>query len=180
MQPIGIMMIEHRLMERMFGVMRRQGARIRETQALDGAGIDLTIGFIRIYVDRSHHGKEEEILFKPLREKNVPRELKELTSELVAEHDRARRMLAGLESAVARSRRGEREALGELAGILETFPAFYAMHIEKEDRRYFFPAMDRFTREEQDAMIEANNAYDLRVFHDVWRERVAAMERETG
>ena len=78
MQPIGPLMIEHRLIERMFTLMQREWQRITENMAVDPefhfvdpVFIDTAVDFIRTYADRCHHGKEEEILFAALQKKEL-------------------------------------------------------------------------------------------------------------
>jgi len=78
MQPIGPLMIEHRLIERMIGLMSQELERIRNNIAVDPefafvdpVFIDTAVDFLRIYADRCHHGKEEDILFAELAAKDL-------------------------------------------------------------------------------------------------------------
>ena len=76
MLPIGPLMIEHRLIEKMIRLMDREIVRIRENITVspqfafvDSRFIDAAVDFIRTYADQVHHGKEEDILFAALQEK---------------------------------------------------------------------------------------------------------------
>jgi hemerythrin-like domain-containing protein len=64
MQARGPLMIEHRLIERMLKVVEGVVADIEATQKVDPVFIDTAVDFIRFYADRTHHGKEEDILFR--------------------------------------------------------------------------------------------------------------------
>ena len=71
MLPIGPLMIEHRLVERLIALMQKEGDRIKEDKLADIDFIDDCIDFIKTYADRCHHGKEEDILFKELENKKL-------------------------------------------------------------------------------------------------------------
>ena len=65
MQPIGPLMIEHRLIERLVQFMAQEFQRVRDNIAVDPefafvdpVFIDTAVDFMRTYADRCHHGKE--------------------------------------------------------------------------------------------------------------------------
>ena len=59
MLPIGPLMWEHRLIERMIKLMKARLVVMAETEKLDSNFISVTTDFLRTYADRCHHGKEE-------------------------------------------------------------------------------------------------------------------------
>jgi hemerythrin-like domain-containing protein len=63
MNPIGPLMWEHRLIEKMLRLFDGEIRKINELDRVDTVFIDTAVDFIRIYADRTHHGKEEDILF---------------------------------------------------------------------------------------------------------------------
>ncbi len=64
MLPIGPLMIEHRLIERMIKVMQEGLQRMKTERKADPLFIETAVDFIRTYADQCHHGKEEDILFR--------------------------------------------------------------------------------------------------------------------
>jgi hemerythrin-like domain-containing protein len=66
MQARGPLMVEHRLIERMISVIKDALVQIESTHRVDPVFVDTAVDFIRIYADRTHHGKEENILFRDL------------------------------------------------------------------------------------------------------------------
>jgi hemerythrin-like domain-containing protein len=52
----------------------------------------------------------------------------------------------------------------------------YPGHIEKEDRRFFFPIMDYFNHEEQDAMLREFYEFDRGMIHEKYRVLVEGLE----
>lgn len=73
MKPIGPLMWEHRLIEKMLVAMMRHIDEVEKTKKVNPLIIDTAVDFIRTYADRTHHGKEEEILFRDLAKKPLLR-----------------------------------------------------------------------------------------------------------
>ena len=86
MMPIGPLMIEHRLIERMLDVMQEELSIFEKEKKLNPGFLEMAIDFIRTYADRCHHGKEEDILFRELRIKKLKDEHQRTMEELIEEH----------------------------------------------------------------------------------------------
>jgi len=86
MQARGPLMIEHRLIERMIAVIRNVLGQIESTGKVDPVFVDTAVDFIRTYADRTHHGKEEDILFRDLGKRNLSTEDQRIMHELIEEH----------------------------------------------------------------------------------------------
>lgn len=67
MKPIGPLMIEHRLIERMVRLVERERDHIRAAGETDADFLGAAIDFFSAYADRCHHGKEESIPGRRLR-----------------------------------------------------------------------------------------------------------------
>ena len=72
MQSRGPLMIEHRLIERMITLIKQKLNQIESTNQVDPLFIDTVVDFIKFYADRTHHGKEEDILFRELSTNKCP------------------------------------------------------------------------------------------------------------
>ncbi len=173
MKPIGPLMWEHRLIEKMLAVAGREAREIRENRKVDPVFIDTAVDFIRTYADRTHHGKEEDILFRDLANKKVSPEHARIVDELIEEHKYARATVKHLVEAKNRYLAGE-QTLVEIVQCLEELVAFYPRHIEKEDKHFFFPILDYFSTAEQDAMLKEFNEFDRRMIHEKYRKVVEA------
>jgi hemerythrin-like domain-containing protein len=177
MLPIGPLMIEHRLIEKMIAVIRKEVDRAESEGNIDPAFIDTAVDFIRTYADKCHHGKEEDILFRDLNKKDLPRELKTIVSELIEEHKMGRKVVSELVEAKLRYVRGDKEALPAILDSLRYMTVFYPKHIEKEDRRFFIPCMDYFTAEEKDRMLKEEWEFDKNLIHQIYRAKVSEKEK---
>ena len=101
MLPIAPLMIEHRLIEKMIVVIQKEIKRSELHKRINPEFIDLAVDFIRMYADRCHHGKEEDILFRDLDKKPLSDEHKRIVDELVEEHRQGRKTVADLVEAKA-------------------------------------------------------------------------------
>ncbi|MDA8124435.1 MAG: hemerythrin domain-containing protein [Deltaproteobacteria bacterium] len=171
MKPIGPLMREHRLIEKMLTVLEKAVDGINKSGKVDPALIDRAVDFIRTYADRTHHGKEEDILFRDLAKKPLTTEQARIMGELVEEHRYARATVGRLIEAKTRYVQGE-PALPEIAACLTELAAFYPRHIEKEDRHFFFPIQDYFSAAEQEAMLREFEAFDGQMIHEKYRKVV--------
>ncbi|HNT44350.1 MAG TPA: hemerythrin domain-containing protein [Syntrophorhabdaceae bacterium] len=179
MLPIGPLMIEHRLIEKMIGLIQRRADRYAREGDIDPVFIDSVIDFMRTYADRCHHGKEEEILFRELNKKVLPPELKHILDQLVEEHRQGRQTVADLVEARQEYARGDREAVRTILDRLRYMTDLYPRHIEKEDGHFFIPCMSLFTQEENEEMLNEENAFDRELVHQIYREKISAWSKES-
>ncbi len=159
MKPIAPLMIEHRVIERMLGLVDRERRKLSRTGTVDRAFLGIALEFFRTYVDRFHHGKEEDVLFREMQRKALAAEHRTLLQELLDEHRNSRPIVDRLVRTVARERLspGDVRLIAEdLEWMLTSYPA----HIEKEDKRFFPAAMRYLTEQEQAAMLEAMQEFD--------------------
>jgi hemerythrin-like domain-containing protein len=176
--PVAPLMIEHRLIERMIEVMRVKTRQAEEAGMPDVGFIDVAVDFIRTYADSLHHGKEEGILFRDLKAKQLSDEHRQVMDELVADHVFGRETTTRLVEAKARYVAGDTGALTEIIDCLFTLVDFYPKHIEKEDRHFFVPVVSYFTPEEQARMLVVENEFDRTFTHGHYGKVVDELANE--
>ncbi len=169
MQARGPLMIEHRLIERMIAVIELELTRIRRSGKTDPLLIDTTVDFIRVYADRTHHGKEEEIFFRELAKKPLSEADRRVLDELIEDHVFGRKITGELVEANNRYRKGDEESLQIIASRLQTLVTFYPEHIEKEDKVFFPAATEHLSAEEQKTMLEAFWEFDRKMIHEKYK-----------
>jgi hemerythrin-like domain-containing protein len=176
MQARGPLMIEHRLIERMLAIIRQTLSQIKASNAVDPLFIDTAVDFIRTYADRTHHGKEEDILFRDLETRSLSEADRRIMKELVEEHVFARKTTKELVEANTRYRNGNGLALGVIVDKLETLVNLYPRHINKEDKVFFPAARAYFTEEEDQAMLAEFWEFDRKMIHEKYKAVVAVLE----
>jgi hemerythrin-like domain-containing protein len=176
MQARGLLMIEHRLIEQMLNVIRRTLERVEQTKSLDPYFVDTAVDFIRVYADHTHHGKEEDILFRDLRTKHLSNEDQRVMDKLIEDHIFSRNTTKALVEANMLYRRGNEAALGEVTACLKTLVDFYPKHIKKEDEVFFPASRTYFSDEEDQAMLAKFWEFDRNMIHEKYKAVVKEFE----
>jgi hemerythrin-like domain-containing protein len=169
-------MIEHRLIERMINVLDDELKKIQEKKKINPVFIDNAVDFIRTYADQTHHGKEEDILFRELKNKEMSEKHRKTMEELIDEHVFARKTTGELVEAKERFTDGDEDAIQTVIEKMQTLVEFYPNHIDKEDNHFFNPVMDYFTKEEQDALLKEGQVFDRRMIHRKYNSLVTDYE----
>jgi hemerythrin-like domain-containing protein len=172
MKPIGPLMWEHRLIEKMLASMMRHIDQIEKSKKVNPMIIDMAADFVRTYADRTHHGKEEEILFRDLAKKDLTPELKKIMQELLDEHVWGRKTTASLVAAKVEYLKGDKEKLAQIIELARQLGSFYPKHIEKEDKHFFYPCQEYFNKDEQGKMLAEFWEFDRRMIHEKYNKIV--------
>jgi hemerythrin-like domain-containing protein len=176
MLPIGPMLIEHRIIERMIKIINSEVERIEKEGVLNLVLIDQAVDFIRTYADRCHHGKEEGILFRELEKKNISRDHKKTMDELVEEHKLGRKLTGSFAEARKMAANENHSHVSDVVDIMKKLVNFYLNHIEKEDKHFFMPVMGYFTESEKQAMLEEGYEFDQKLIHEKYQAVVENFE----
>ncbi len=111
MFPVDVLVSEHVLIIRVINLIRKETEHIAKTQTVKSNAITQFIGFLRVYADKYHHGKEEGILFRELSQKKLNETDQKFMFELMMEHALARKTISGLEKAKDSYVEGKTEVL---------------------------------------------------------------------
>lgn len=148
--PYAVLAREHRLIERALDVLSRICDESRRPEGLNAADTIQLIQFLRDFADRTHHLKEEQILFPAIETKAFfP------GCGLVTEHQLGRERVRRMADAVEPSSRGDAESLRVFRQQARSLIAMLREHIVKEDdclanvvhRTFSAEDCERLTRE---------------------------------
>jgi hemerythrin-like domain-containing protein len=147
-------------------------AAIREKKEQAPRDLEQLLDFFK-FVDRCHHGKEEDVLFPELERRGVQRD-GGLIGDLLAEHEVGREHVRAIAEGLERFRRGDDAAAAEAAtaitGKAHAYDEMLRVHIAKESND-LFPLADR--------LIPADAAATLvEKFEEIERERVGEGKHE--
>jgi hemerythrin-like domain-containing protein len=158
-QVIETLMDEHRLIEHVLTALDRDIVRLETASARTRDVLGDFATFLRTFADRSHHGKEEDLLFKAMAERGVPVQGGPL-GVMLLEHEQGRalvgRMIAFSEGA------GEptAEEWAQASTAAAEFVVLLRNHIMKEDQ-ILYPLGERVLPPgELDRMVEALEEFD--------------------
>ncbi|NTU68409.1 MAG: hemerythrin [Chlorobiaceae bacterium] len=150
MQEHGTILEGLRILEGIASLMERGGA-------VDEGDISDLLGFLKVFADRCHHGKEEVYLFPALAMAGLSDQDVSI-SALLSEHARARELLKAMEGATFPKLRSA-EFMAAVHGYLELLDA----HIKKENTILFPLAGKLLTEHQEEALFEAFEAHEATV-----------------
>ena len=172
MKPRGPLMIEHRLIEKMITIIRDRTAAMQRQGQADLAFVDIAVDFIRTYADRTHHGKEEDILFKTLADKDISNENARMMQALIEDHKYGRHTIADLVQAKEQYLTGNDNALTTIFDKLNALVEFYPEHIRKEDKEFFPNSEQYLSEKEQQEMLQSFADFDRNMIHEKYKSIV--------
>jgi hemerythrin-like domain-containing protein len=149
---------------------------MKEKNSIDVNFLGVAVDFFRTYADRTHHGKEEDILFRELAGKLLSPKDARAMNDLIQEHVRARTMVTRLFEAKESYSSGNLEVRADLFSLITELTRFYPAHIIKEDKDFFYPCLEYFSKQEQDEMLEEFWEFDKKLIHEKYQKIVEEAE----
>ena len=173
-KPIGVLMIEHRLIERGLAALERKAGSPGDPP--DVLGFAELIDFFGTYADATHHGKEEDVLFVEADGLALAEDLVRVLAELREDHVQFRSYRRAMAAANRRLAAGDKAAMAEvIARARELIPRLRA-HIVKEDK-VFFPGFDALQKPaDREAMMKRFSDFDAERIHATYQLAVEKNE----
>ena len=162
-------MVEHRLIEKMLAITSKELELIKSNGTVNHRFIDTFVDFIRTYADRTHHGKEEDILFTALEHKNMTTDDKEMMQGLINDHILSRKVVGELAAANKIYVTGDVTSIDTIITKLAFLLELYPDHISKEDKVFFPNTETYFSEADLDAMLADFREFDRRMIHEKYR-----------
>jgi hemerythrin-like domain-containing protein len=179
MKPRGPLMVEHRLIEKALALAGKIPESIRSEGKADIYAVYTVVDFIKTYADRTHHGKEEDILFRELGKKQLSGRHKSMMQELIEEHRTARQKTAGILEAVRAYESGDTAQLETIAVNIDFLAGFYPAHIAKEDDIFFPETENYFSAAEMDGMLVEFREFDSAMIHEKYGKVYELLKERT-
>ena len=158
--------------------MNQEIERMKKYRKANPIFIDTAVDFIRVYADRTHHGKEEDILFRDLGKVDLSPNHKKIMNELVEEHIWARIRVSKLVDAKNQYVKGNNQVVEEIINLIGELVDFYPKHIEKEDKHFFIPVMKYFSTDEQNNMLREFWDFDKTLIHEKYKMIVEDLQNK--
>lgn len=166
LSPVDALTVEHDLIRRVMRAMEGVVAQIAEDGLIDPLKLHRIADFVQTYAHRVHHGKEEEILFRELHEKDLEPAHRRIMEELAREHVEMRSLVGDLTEALEAYAGGDEESLRAIREALSGLIDMYPSHLEREEVD-FFPSMEDYLDEdEMEAVLEEMAGHDRAMIHE--------------
>jgi hemerythrin-like domain-containing protein len=168
--PYAVLAREHRLIERALDVLGRICNEARRTKKLDAPDATQVIQFLRDFADRTHHLKEESILFPAIESKSFfP------GCGLVSEHQLGRERVKNMADAVEAASNGDAESVQVFVRQSRSLIAMLRDHIAKEDDCLANVVHREFSGEDLGSLTHQFEEVERREFGEPTFERNAAI-----
>lgn len=180
---------EHDVILRMLEATEEVARQFSSGATVVPATLDGLLEFFRLFADRCHHGKEEDLLFPLLHEKGMPREMGPI-GVMLSEHAQGRELIAQMARAAAAHSQGATQAGAEWARAARGYAALLREHIAKENNILFVMAEQMLTPDEQDRLAEQFERVETdkmgagtherlhslmdKLLAEIWKEKAAA------
>jgi hemerythrin-like domain-containing protein len=152
MQPIKDLKMEHDAVQLTLRILDKICQKIEQSgEILDIQHLDQLLEFFKVFVDKCHHGKEEELLFPALENAGVSREGGPI-GVLLQEHQQGREYVQNMNAALAQYAEGNRTAIGEFVKTAKAYTNLLNQHIDKENG-VLFPFAETHLSEQERAKL---------------------------
>ncbi len=169
MTPTDELKEEHQGILLMLKVLEKVCAKLESKEKVDPDHLERIVEFFRVFADKCHHGKEEDLLFPEMEKAGIPRDLGPI-GVMLMEHEQGRAHVRGMGEAAARYKEGVPCASDEFAKNARGYIALLTQHINKENN-ILFPMGER--------VISGGKQRDLlEAFENLEREKIGAGTHE--
>ncbi len=142
---------EHDAILRMLDATEEVARRMERGERVSPQTLSELLEFFRLFADRCHHGKEEELLFPLLESKGVPRRGGPI-GVMLFEHDEGRSLIQQMELSAAGYARGDSVAAEGWVYAARGYAELLRAHIAKENN-ILFPMAERLLTDAEQQML---------------------------
>jgi hemerythrin-like domain-containing protein len=157
--PTDQLKAEHEKILILLGILERICARLEAKQNINPLFLEEVIQFIKIFIDKFHHGKEEDLLFPAMRKAGVRRQPGPI-GELMIDHIKGRSLARDMNLAAERYRKYDRRASARFVESAKSYISLLSEHIRKEDEIYFPMAEKALTEMQKKELLESFGGFE--------------------
>jgi hemerythrin-like domain-containing protein len=145
---------EHDGIKLMLRVLEKIATNGESGQELSLDRMEQMLEFFRVFVDKCHHGKEEDLLFPELEKHGILKDGGPI-GVMLSEHTQGRGYVQGMVDALTGLRRGTREAAMLFSQSAKAYVSLLTQHISKEEEVLFAMADKVLSPGEDQTLVEA-------------------------
>ncbi len=171
---------EHGGIKVMLAILGKVCDRLEAGQRVEPKHLEEILEFLKVFVDKCHHAKEEDHLFPAMEKAGIPREGGPL-GVMLHEHQAGRDFIRGMTQAAAALEKGAPGAAKRFASNARGYTELLLQHIEKEDNILYPMAEARLPAGADGALSAAfERVEEERVGHGRHEEFHRMMDRLKG
>lgn len=151
MTPTENLINEHKDIVELLDIMSKIAESIKSNSVFYTNDVEDIIDFLKYFIDKSHHGKEEKVFYPALAKAGILKDVVPL-SVMLYEHALARNYLKDIKSCVENCKIGNAFSGELLADSLRNYVILINNHIQKEEE-LIFPLANKTLSEEKQKEI---------------------------
>ncbi len=177
MSPTEQLREEHAGIGSMLDILAKICDLLESGKPVDQGHLERILEFLKVFVDKCHHAKEEDLLFPAMERAGVPGEGGPIGG-MLAEHRLGREYIGGMSEAAEKLGRGDRSASPQFVRNARSYIGLLRAHIEKENG-ILYPLADRRIPEktQRELLADFDKVEEERVGHGKHEEFHRLMDR---
>ncbi len=152
MKPTDILIKEHDAIMVMLNILEMVCLRLDTGENVKSINLENIVEFFKVFADKCHHGKEEDILFPALEEYGIPNEGGPI-GVMLSEHIVGRDNVKGMSNSIDGFKEGKESASKEFVRYARKYIALLTEHIDKENNVLFKMADIHIPEERQQSLL---------------------------
>ena len=152
MKPTDILIKEHDAILKMLNILEEVCLRLDNGERVEETDLENIVEFFKVFADKCHHGKEEDILFPALEEYGIPNEGGPI-GVMLSDHVVGRDNVKGMSDAIVDYKEGKDSAPIEFVRYGRNYIELLTAHIEKENNILFVMADMHIPDERQQSLL---------------------------
>ncbi len=153
MKPTEQLTEEHNSIKLMLKIMSNVCDKLEAGEKVEPEHLHQVIEFIKVFADKCHHGKEEDLLFQAMIEMGFPRDAGPI-GVMLYEHDMGRDYVKKMSDAAILYGKGDETASSTIVENARNYISLLTQHIDKEDHILYPMADGQLTEEKQRELLD--------------------------
>jgi len=159
---------EHEGIKVMLSILEQISRQLEVIGSLNKEHFEGIIEFLKVFVDKCHHGKEEDLLSPALMAVGVPKEGP--IAVMLHEHEMGRNYIKAMTKAYAEYLAGDKSSSKDIIQNVHGYISLLREHIDKENDVLFVLADSRLPKKKQEELFEG--------FETIEEERIGIGKHE--
>lgn len=143
---------EHKGIKLMLDILEEICKRLQAGEKINPEHLEQIVEFFRMFADKCHHAKEEDLLFPEMEKAGIPRDGGPIGC-MLSEHVEGRGFVKAMSDAIAKYKNGE-EATNQIVENAQGYIGLLRQHIDKEDNILYFMADEHLSEEAQKKLLK--------------------------
>jgi hemerythrin-like domain-containing protein len=169
MKPTEQLKEEHKSIELMLRILEKVCEKLESGEKINPEHLEKILEFIKVFVDKCHHAKEEAQLFPAMEEAGIPKHGGPI-GVMLLEHDTGRDYVKGISEALEKYKEGDLKAASYIIENAKNYIALLKQHIVKEDNILYPMAEVCLSEKKQGELLER--------FEIIEQEKIGAGKHE--